>query len=147
MVQKKKYDKKTKQYSSLDKNQRKAFIIMIAHFVMTYIEHAENSAKDCQQRIGEMTHFNRTIRQEKGKLKKLCRKLDLLCMFLNGPGGSGKSEVLKEVLIYGKEFCDNIGVPFTKQTILITASTGSAATLIKGSTIHAATYLFEKKSN
>ena len=92
-----------------------------------------------------MSNFRSAMRREKGKITKLCRKLDLLCMFLDGLGGSGKSEVLKEVLKYGKEFCENIGVPFTKETILITASTGVAATLIKGSTIHAAAYIFKKK--
>ena len=64
-----------------------------------------------------------------------------LIMFLTGPGGSGKSEVINELLRYAQKFCSNIQQPFTKKTILVTACSGVAATLIHGQTLHSATFL------
>ena len=57
-------------------------------------------------------------------------------MFLSGPGGSGKSKVIKHVLVYAEQFCSLLNYPFDKYTIMVTASTGVAATLINGDTIH-----------
>ena len=56
-------------------------------------------------------------------------------MFFSGAGGSGKSEVIKQVLLYCKLFCKNIIVRFDASTIRITALTGVATTAINGETI------------
>ena len=40
----KQYNRNSQKYLGFDKNQRKAFIVMIAHFVMTYINDAENES-------------------------------------------------------------------------------------------------------
>ena len=63
-----------------------------------------------------------------------------LVMFLTGAGGSGKSEVIKEILIYCEEYCNQICVPFTDRIIVVTALTGVAAVLIKGETLRSATH-------
>jgi hypothetical protein len=68
-------------------------------------------------------------------------------MFLTGPGGSGKSRVIKEVLAYANEFCMNLKVPFTTRTILICAMSGVAATLINGETAHSALHLNTQDKN
>lgn len=49
-------------------------------------------------------------------------------MFLTGAGGSGKSHVMKHTVEHGKQFCKNIGCPFTSKTICATALTGASAT-------------------
>jgi hypothetical protein len=57
---------------------------------------------------------------------------------LTGTAGTGKSEIIKELLIYAEAFCRNVGVPFTDHTILVKAVSGVAATLIHGETLHSA---------
>ena len=66
----------------------------------------------------------------------------MLLMFLSGPGESGKSEVMKAVLGYASTFCKNVGIAFTRRTIISTALTGVAVTSINGDeTIHSAAHL------
>ena len=55
---------------------------------------------------------------------------------LHGPGGSGKSHVVNVVMMYAKFFCENLEHRFTKRTIVDTALSGVAATLIGGETTH-----------
>jgi energy-coupling factor transporter ATP-binding protein EcfA2 len=70
-----------------------------------------------------------------------------LIMFLTGPGGSGKSEIIKELLAYVEQFCSAIQQPFTKRTILVTACSGVAATLIHGQALHSAIFLNKSIQN
>jgi thymidine kinase len=74
-------------------------------------------------------------------------KMGQLIMFLTGPGGSGKSEIINQLLSYAEKFCYNIQQPFTRNTILVTACSGVAATLIHGQTLHSATFLNTNISN
>lgn len=67
-----------------------------------------------------------------------------LVLFLTGAGGTGKSKVIQEVLLYCQEYCEQIQVPFTDRTIVVTALTGVAAVLINGETLHSATYVYNK---
>ena len=59
-------------------------------------------------------------------------------MLLHGPGGCGKSTVIDLVKAYACEFCALVGHPFTSRTIVVTAMSGVAATLIHGETTHSA---------
>jgi PIF1-like helicase len=59
-----------------------------------------------------------------------------LIMLLHGPGGSGKSRVITLVIAYAQEFCNLLSHPFTIRTIVVTAMSGVAATLIHGKTTH-----------
>lgn len=68
-------------------------------------------------------------------------------MFLTGPGGSGKSKVIEQTIKYAEQFCDYLGVPFNEKTILVTAMSGVAATIINGETIHRAVHLRYKLHN
>ena len=67
-------------------------------------------------------------------------------MFLDGPGGSGKSTVINLVMIYAQQFCELLEHPFTKNTIVITAMSGVAATLLHGQTTHSSCCLYRKPS-
>ena len=56
--------------------------------------------------------------------------------FLSGTGGTGKSEVINTVRHYCKLLYNELGIEFTKRTIVVTAITGSAAVSIHGETMH-----------
>jgi hypothetical protein len=64
--------------------------------------------------------------------------------FLSGPGGTGKSRVIDTVKHYCKLFCGELGVEFTKKTIVVAALTGSAAVSINGETMHSSCGLYRK---
>ena len=68
-------------------------------------------------------------------------------MFFSGAGGSGKSECIRQVILYGRKFCEELKVPFTKQTIRVTALTGVAAVAINGETIDSAACLQTRREN
>ena len=121
--------------TTFDKDQRKAFIMIISHFLLTYVEEAENNCETYTS-IGGASRNRYLFKKEKRMLQKLGGERDKLRLFLDGPGGSGKSELIKQILRYAKEYCTLIKVPFTKDTILLTATTGVAATLIRGNTLH-----------
>jgi len=79
-------------------------------------------------------------------LKRLTSTVDgqIICL-LHGPGGSGKSTVINLLVAYAKEFCEHLGHPFTEKTIVVTAMSGVAATLIHGETTHKALGLNRSK--
>ena len=62
-------------------------------------------------------------------------------MFLTGAGGSGKTKVINSMLSYAKHFCAQMQYMFDKQTIVVTAMSSVAATLINGEMIHSAAKL------
>lgn len=132
--------------TGLDAHQAKAFECISSAFVLSFYRSAENlPLEDTRPH-----HFLR----EKLKLCKLSNKLPLSAsmttmgrpsfkntpsrIFLHGPGGSGKSAVISLLLEYAEEFCDYLEVPFTRNTIQVTAMSGVAATLIGGQTTHKA---------
>ena len=63
-------------------------------------------------------------------------KHNLICL-LHGPGGSGKSTVINTVKAYAADYCKQLGHKYTSRTIIITAMSGVAATLLNnGETTH-----------
>ena len=72
-------------------------------------------------------------------------KNDQMLLFLHGPGGSGKSTVIDTVLMYCKEYYELLDQPFTNRTVVVSAMSGVAATLIMGETTHKALHLNRKK--
>ena len=130
-----------------DTDQQMAFETIVASFILTFHRDVENSCSDSSD---DVQHFHErenstSIRRTRLGLEKLCHKKKQLLLFMDGPGGSGKSTIIKEVLRYGSEFCKNIQYPFNEMTILVTATSGVAATLINGETIHRACHLNRKK--
>ncbi len=88
-----------------DKYQRRAFQVrIVGQFVMTYYREAE------------FNFVNRTGRQEylnnRKNLAKMINHKDQLIMFFSSAGGSGKTAVINQVMMYASEFCRNLGVPF-----------------------------------
>ena len=128
--------------AKLDKRQCRAFMILTAQFVLTFYE--DNS--DDTLGGSDQSASNKEKQRLKTliKLKSGQRSIDKLVMMLHGPGGSGKSTVINLLREYAKEFCNLLKVPFTKQTIVTTAMSGVAATLLFGETMHRACDLCRK---
>ena len=114
-------------------------------FVLTYF-------KDAGKNNEEMTTCDNQSQTKIVKERKLLCQLaelrndteQLICC-LHGPAGSGKSTVIELVLLYAKEYCSYLpNVIFCHNTIVVTAMTGVAATLICGETTHGALFLNQK---
>ena len=80
------------------------------------------------------------------KLREAKCDNDQLIGCLHGPSGCGKSKVIELVMEYAREYCSFLPhVTFTARTIVVTAMTGVAATIIKGETTHGALCLNQQK--
>lgn len=133
--------------SNLDADQQKAFEMISSSFVLTFHDEAmltSHNEVSVSSNEGGRTRLMTTFRCETMKLKKLNRDHKQLILFLHGPGGSGKSTVIDLVLEYAKEYCGHLQHPFTSRTIVVTAMSGVAATLILGETTHSAVYMNRK---
>ena len=124
---------------TLDEDQQMAFQVATAAFVLTYYDEARVDTTDRGMR-GDFV-------REKRKLKTLRRLTQggPLRMFLDGPGGAGKSRVVDELLIYARQFTESHGLNFDMRTIVVTAMSGVAATSIGGETLHKAAGLNRRK--
>ena len=115
-----------------DINQTMAFQSLIADFVLQYVTEAGG---------GDLVPFSREWTNDLKNLRGISRQKKRVVMFLTGPGGSGKSHVIQNILQYGKEYTKHIGQDFTSRTIVVTALTGSAATSILGETLHSVAHI------
>ena len=127
-----------------DKKQQRAFEVIISSFLLTFYHDATLADNEAP---AALTVAKRTFLKEKCRLRRLMALsgTDQLVCLLHGPGGSGKSTVIDAVKAYAKEFCDLMDHPFTARTIVVTAMSGVAATLIKGETTHSVVGLNRKK--
>jgi hypothetical protein len=118
-----------------DKDQQRAFESMIASFALTFHQDTEHDDSALPRESATST------RQTRPRLERLCHETKQLALFLDGTGGSGKSAVIKEVPRHGSQFCKNAQHPFNEMTVLVTATSGAAATLVNGNTIHRSCFL------
>ena len=76
------------------------------------------------------------------QLSQLSNDTEQLICCLHGPAGIGKSTVIE---LYAQDNCSYLpNVMFCRNTIVVTAMTGVAATLICGETMHGALFLNRK---
>ena len=127
--------------ADLDERQCKAFSTICCQFLLTF--HTEESAEEHEEESeGGLSRSTRaTLKKEKERLQNMVRLgvkdakfNDQLIMLLHGPGGSGKSTVIDLVKAYAKQYCQFLDYPYTSNTIVVTAMSGVAATLLGGST-------------
>lgn len=127
--------------AKLDKEQRRAFEIPAASFVLSFYNDSEGelfSQRDSKKFKHEKKQLQRLVEVTK-------RGSEQLVCLLHGPGGCGKTTVIDLVVAYGKEYCRYMeNYEFTRRTIVVTAMTGVAATLLLGETTHSALYLNQK---
>ena len=118
-----------------DPQQRRAFEVLTSAFLLTFYEESPENAIDAAQ---EEDRWRTKYRQMQKRLRKLrgCDRAHNLICLLHGPGGSGKTSVINTVQEYARSYCQQLRHPFTKRTIVITAMSGVAATLINGETTH-----------
>lgn len=123
-----------------DIDKERAFEILASKFVLTYITDIDNDNDADHNTIGmtatEYQHCKTILQQIVGKPAD-----NQLIMFMIGSHACGKRELINQLLIYGKRFCNSINKPFTKYTILVTASSWKAATFIRGQSLLSATRL------
>ena len=150
--------------NNTDKDQKRAFEVIVSTFVLSYFTDVANKEKCLGNWSKNMTdiferdtkrqktsHTRRgsdiILKREEKKLKIMTglRGAEQLIMFLTGAGGSGKSRVISHVLSYALGFCKLLDVQFHKRTIVVTALTGVAATMIDGETLDSAAHLQAKK--
>jgi len=125
--------------AQLDTYQKRSFEVIIAAFLLTFFNvEDEDSPQDS------------AVRRKFRRSRQILRRLkggsnDQLICLLHGPGGSGKSTVINLVTAYAKEFCEAMDHPFTTRTIVVTAMSGVAATLLHGETAHSAMDLNKRR--
>lgn len=125
--------------AGLDSYQRRAFEIMTASFVLTFYENPEHHEGDedslATMQNTQSTSYRSRYRVTYNNLRELQGiHQQQLIMLLHGPGGSGKSTAIDLAQSYAKEFCKTLGHPFNSRTMILTALSGVAATLISGET-------------
>lgn len=129
--------------AKMDKEQRRAFEIITATFVLTFYDDTDEEAMYVSQIRHLYSKYKTQLELLADRKKRFGQ--NLIC-FLHGPGGSGKSTVINLILLYAREFCDKMtSYNFTSRTIVVTAMTGVAATILMGDTIHNAAHLNQKR--
>jgi hypothetical protein len=127
--------------ADIDVDQRRAFEIFTASFVLTYYYGAS---------IHNRTR-NKQYSDEQKRLEfivnKTTRKSKQLICLLHGPAGCGKTTIIDLLIEYAREYCNYLSEnAFTTNTIVVTAMSGVAATLLMGETTHSAIQLNKKKT-
>ena len=137
--------------AGLDEHQVVAFEIIVSNFLLTFHEEARDWGTDSVL-LSSRSDLDSTVRGSFRKYEKEVKLLEALARkregqkslvgLLHGPGGSGKSRVINLVMMYAKEFSEYLeDYKFTSNTIIVTACSGVAATLLLGETAHTALLL------
>ena len=92
-----------------------AFQIVTAAFVLTYFDGVQDLDNACNH-----CHNYKLEHKALNTLARLCKRNPQLCMFLDGPAGSGKSHVVETLLQYAQLYISNLGVAFDMQNIVAT---------------------------
>ena len=114
--------------NNLDRKQTVAFKTICSSFMMSFLL---DTSMDISQ--SERNYYMQLL-QKMGASQQL-----LMCV--TGPGGSGKSHIIKCCRLYCKLFCDALGKAFNFSVFPVTATSNAAASLLQGFTIHSAALL------
>ena len=113
----------------------------MSKFVMSFHNEADRNVPMTGTIEPHSWHQYLKLRSDLAKLYGRPNPEGQMITFLAGPGGSGKTEVINSILSYAKWFCEKMQYVFDKWTIIVTAMSGVAATLIDGEMIHSAAKL------
>ena len=116
--------------------QQRAFEILAAKFVLLFCDPAcrgSSISDSCSHAVWQSyCQYIQLLKDMVGK--PAC--VQQLVMFLTGPVGSGKSEIITQVKKYRELFCANIKQPFPTGVILCTSNTACAVVSDYGVTMH-----------
>ena len=127
----------------LDRGQRRAFEIFTGTFILSFFQSAPETDSRGQ---GVRCLFTTEKRMLERLVEVQKRRSNQLICLLHGPGGSGKTTVIDLLMEYAREYCSYLdNFEFTSRTIIVTAMTGVAATILLGETTHSAVYLNQKR--
>ena len=118
-----------------DKKQQRAFEVITAAFLLTFYDESPEHQTDATDSAGATRAKHRKMKRAPLRLRGCNNECNLMCL-LHGPGGSGKSTVINAVKAYAANYCKQLGHKFTSRTIIVTAMSGVAATLLNGETTH-----------
>ena len=137
----------------LDDEQYIAYEVICSSFLLNLInEESLRSANVSAADFGlgpshsESEKTSEIVGKVKLSLKELGAKEQLL-MFVTGPAGAGKSTAITVAQKYCFEFCKAIGFMWRDNTFLFTATTGVAASIFGGQTIHSVAHMNYKDEN
>ena len=118
-----------------DKMQERAFEVLISTFLLTFYEESAEDGNDATNENSRLRSKYRRMLNALRKLRGIGDAYNLICL-LHGAGGSGKSTVINLVKAYAADYCASLGHIYTNRTIVVTAMSGVAATLLNGETTH-----------
>ena len=126
----------------LDKKQYIAYDVICCSFLLQLVRDGGNDSTDLGGYLNTTLNCDSVNSRDKliQKLKARGAK-DQLIMLLSGPAGCGKSTSVSLAQQYCHNFCMAVAVAFNDITFYFTATTGSAAALFGGMTIHSAAHL------
>ena len=133
---------------TMDEKQYIAYEIIACSVLLQLI----NDGQDSKSLLYSYLQQSMTDRPEQSTKTSIVNQLkargaqDQLLMFLTGPAGAGKSTAMMAASSFCFEFFLSVGVFWSDTSFLITAYTGSAASLVGGRTICKAAYLLKKGS-
>ena len=137
---------------TLDRIQYVAYEIICSSFMLNMIHEGWNYKTNSSMDFGvtndeqEDPSLQKTRKLVIERLKTIGAKKQLL-MFVTGPAGAGKSTSITVAQKFCYEFCRCLGVKWNENTFLFTATTGCAAALFGGKTIHTAAHLCKSEKN
>ena len=137
---------------TLDNTQYVAYEIICSSFMLNMVLEGWNSQKAASAGFS-VTDDDREDLRLKDTMEMIVQSLEdvgaktQLLMFVTGPAGAGKSTAITVAQRFCYEFCRCLGVTWKDNTFLFTATTGCAAALFGGTTIHSSAYLCKNKES
>lgn len=134
---------------TLDRVQYAAYEIICSSFMLNmvnegwYDKASEFGVRD--EEVQEQS-VQSVMKRVKQNLIDLGAEKQLL-MFVTGPAGAGKSTAITVAQQFCYEFCISLGIKWNENTFMFTATTGCAAALFDGTTLHSVSFLNSKKKN
>jgi len=136
---------------NLDEKQYIAYQIVCCTFLLQLVNEGEHHHTKLGEMLGTtLAPLAENVQRTKESIVQELRAMgakDHLVMFLTGAAGCGKSTTMEAAQLYAHRFCTAIAAAFNDYTFYFTATTGSAAALFGGTTIHSAAHLNKQRLN
>ena len=136
---------------NLDDKQYIAYQIVCCTFLLQLVTEGDQRGTKLGDMLGAtLGHLEENVQRTKDNLVRELKAKggkEQLIMFITGPAGCGKSTTMEAAQLYCHRFCSAIAAAFNDNTFYFTATTGSAAALFGGTTIHSAAHLNKSRIN